>query len=105
MPGGEGKEEACGTKDRGRTWSYLELLYCLFAALDTNEKFSDGKPSAVRLATFNETYIQRVKWMKEQDKWRDQHGKTVTHITSEQSIQEQSILNNPISIHNKQLVR
>jgi len=88
MAGDEGTEESSDSKDRDRVWSYPELLYCLFAALGINEKFSAGKSIVVRLATLNETYITRVKWMKEQDKWRDQHGKTVTHITPEQSIQE-----------------
>ena len=110
IPGGEGKEEAFDSKGRGRAWSYPELLCSLFGSLGTNEKFSSGNPSAVRLATFNETFIQRVKWMKEQDKWRDQHGKAVTHITPEQSIQERvrsvdsKTKETPISYHQARVV-
>jgi hypothetical protein len=47
-----------------------------------------GKNTGVRLESFKEVYTDRVKWMKEQDKWRDQHVKTVTGITLEQSIQD-----------------
>ena len=46
-----------------------------------------GKPTPVRLSSFNTAYTQRVKWMKEQDKWRDQHGKPVTKVTPEESIE------------------
>jgi hypothetical protein len=58
----------------------------MWAALGTNEKFSNGAPTPVRLSSFNTAYKQRVIWMKEQDKWRDQHGKPVTDITPEESI-------------------
>jgi hypothetical protein len=59
----------------------------MWAALGTNERFSAGAPTALRLSTFNSAYTQRVKWMKEQDKWRDQHNKLVTAVTPEESIQ------------------
>jgi hypothetical protein len=59
----------------------------MWAALGTNERFSAGKPTPVRLSTSNSVYTQRVKWMKEQDKWRDQHGKPVTEVTPEESIE------------------
>jgi hypothetical protein len=39
-----------------------------------------------RGAVDNTSYTQWVKWMKEQDKWRDPHGKSVTDITPEESI-------------------
>ncbi len=83
-----GKDDAGAKKGRGRAFCFPELLCCLFAALGTNERFSAGKCTAVRLQSFNEAYTQRVTWMKEQDKWRDQHGKPVTNITPEQCIQE-----------------
>ena len=63
-------------------------MSCLFVSLVTNEKYSPGNPKPVRLETFNDAYTHRVKWMKDHDKWRDHHGKFVTHITPEQSIQE-----------------
>jgi hypothetical protein len=59
----------------------------MWAVLGTNERLSGGKPTAVRLSTSNSAYTQRVKWMKEHDKWRDQHGKLVTAVTPEESIQ------------------
>ncbi len=62
-------------------------MYCMWDVLGTNERFSGGKPTAVRLSTSNSAYTQRVKWMKEQDKWRDQHDKLVTTVTPEESIQ------------------
>ena len=58
----------------------------MWSALGTNEKFSAGAPTPVRLSSFNTAYKQRVIWMKEQDKWRDQHGKPVTDITPDESI-------------------
>ena len=80
MPGDGGKEEerleASSSKGhRGKAFTYPELMCCLFAALGTNEKFSAGKPGAVRLQTFNNAFVLRVRWMKEHDKWRDQFGK------------------------------
>ena len=54
----------------------------MWAALGTNERFSAGAPTALRLSTSNSAYTQRVKWMKEQDKWRDQHNKLVTAVTN-----------------------
>ena len=59
----------------------------MWAALGTNERFNNGKSTPVRLSTFNSAYPQRVKGMKEQDKWRDQHVKPVTEVTTEQSIE------------------
>jgi hypothetical protein len=58
----------------------------MWAALGTNERFSAGAATTVRLQSLNTAYTQRVKWMKEQDKWRDQYGKPVTDITPEESI-------------------
>jgi hypothetical protein len=58
----------------------------MWAALGTNERFSAGAATVVRLQSVNTAYTQRVKWMKEQDKWRDQYGKPVTDITPEESI-------------------
>ena len=88
MPGDGEKEDAGGSSGRGKAFCFPELMCCLFACLGTNEKFSAGKPKPVRLQGFNDAYTQRVKCMNEHDKWRDQHGKRVTHITPEQSIQE-----------------
>ena len=62
-------------------------MCCMYAALGTNEKFSAGKCSAVRLQHYNDAYTQRVKWMKEHDKWRDQHGNLVSDVSPEDSIQ------------------
>ena len=59
----------------------------MYTALGTNEKFSAGKCSAVRLQHYNDAYTQRVKWMKEHDKWRDQHGNLVSDVSPEDSIQ------------------
>ena len=88
MPGDGEKEDAGDISDRGKDFCFPELMYCLFAYLGANEKFSADKPKPVRLQDFNDVYMQRVKWMKVNDKWRDQHVKRVTHITPEQSIQE-----------------
>ncbi len=83
-----GKDDGGGKKDRGKVFCFPELTCCMFDWLGTNEKFSSYKTTTVRLSSFNETYTQRVKWMKEQDKWRDQHGKPVTDMTTEKSIEE-----------------
>ena len=88
IPGDVEKEDAGDSSGRGKTSCFPDLMCCLFACLGTNEKFNAGKPKPVRLQGFNDTYTQWVKWMKEHDKWRDQHVKRVTHITPEQSIQE-----------------
>jgi hypothetical protein len=87
--GKEGGQQQGGAKKggRGKAITFPELMCCMWAALGTNEKFSDGKPTPVRLSSFNTAYTQRVKWMKEQDKWRDQHGKSVTEVTPEESIE------------------
>ena len=58
MPGDGGKEEerleaSSSMGHRGKGFTYLELMCCLFAALGTNEKFKAGKPGAVCLQTFN----------------------------------------------------
>ena len=58
---------------RGKVITFPELMCGMWAALGTNERFSTGKPTPVRLSTSNSAYTQRVKCMKEQDKWRDQH--------------------------------
>jgi hypothetical protein len=79
MPGDGGKEEerleASSSKGhRGKAFTYPELMCCLFAALGTNEKFSAGKPGAVRLQIFNNDLLLRVRWMKEHDKWSNKDG-------------------------------
>jgi hypothetical protein len=83
-----GKDDADTKKGHGRAFCFPELMCYLFAALGTNEIFSVGKCTTVRLQSFNETYTEWVKWMKEQDKWRDQYVKPVTDIMSEYSIQD-----------------
>ncbi len=86
--GKEGGQQEGGAKTggRGKNMTFPELMSCMWAALGTNERFSAGTPTALRLSTSNSAYTQRVKWMKEQDKWRDHHNKLVTVVTSEQSI-------------------
>ena len=38
---GEGDQQDVGARqDRGKSFCFPEIMYCLFAALDTNEKFS-----------------------------------------------------------------
>ena len=83
-----GKEDGGSKKDRGKAFCFPELMCCMFDCLGTNERFSDVKTTPVCLNSFNQDYTYRVKWMKEQDKWRDQHDKSVTDITPEQSIEE-----------------
>ena len=61
------------------------------AALGTNEKFSTGKPTPVRLQTFNIAFTLRVRWMKQHDKWKDQFGEPVTKVTPEESIQTRCV--------------
>ena len=72
MEGGKegGKEQGGGAKKggSGKVFTFPELMCCMWTALGTNEKFSAGAPTPVRLLSFNTTYKQRVKWMKEQDK-------------------------------------
>ena len=80
-----GKEDPDDNKDRVKSFCFPELMSCLFTVLGTNEKFSTGKSKPVRLQTFNDTCTQRVKWMKEHDKWKDQHGKIVTHFMNSRS--------------------
>ena len=85
--GKEGGQQEGGAKQgRGKSMTFPELMCCMWAALGTNERFSAGTATALRLSTFNSAYRQRVKWMKEQDKWRDQHNKLVTAVTPEESI-------------------
>ena len=67
-------------------WAYLSGARRL--RNKTNERLIAGKSTGVRLESFNEVYTERVKWMQEQNKWRDQHVKTVTGITMEKSIQD-----------------
>jgi hypothetical protein len=83
-----GKEHGGDAKKggSGKAFTFPELMCCMWAALGTNERFSAGAATAVRLQSVNTAYTQRVKWMKEQDKWRDQYGKPVTDITPEESI-------------------
>jgi hypothetical protein len=86
--GKEGGQQEGGAKQgRSKNMTFPELMCCMWAALGTNERFSAGAATALRLSTFNSAYTQRVKWMKEQDKWRDQHNKLVTAVTPEESIQ------------------
>jgi hypothetical protein len=97
MPGDDGGKEGgkeggqqegvTKTGGRGKNMTFPELMCCMWAALGTNERFSAGAATALRLSTTNSAYTQRVKWMKEQDKWRDQHNKFVTVVTPEESIQ------------------
>jgi hypothetical protein len=85
--GKEGGQQEGGAKQgRGKNMTFPELMCCMWAALGTNERFSAGANTALRLSTFNSAYKQRVKWMQEQDNWRDQHGKLVTAVTPEESI-------------------
>jgi len=85
--GKEGGQQEGGAKQgRGKNMTFPELMCSMWAALGTNERFSAGANTALRLSTFNSAYKQRVKWMQEQDNWRDQHGKLVTAVTPEESI-------------------
>ncbi len=87
--GKEGGKQQGDTKKggRGKAMTFPELMCCMWAVLGTNERFSAGKTTSVRLSTSNSTYTHRVKWTHEEDKWRDQHGKPVTEVTPEESIQ------------------
>ncbi len=96
MPGGDGDKEGGregGQQEggarkggRGKTMTFPELMCCMYDVLGTNERFRSGKGTVVRLSTSNSAYTQRVKWMKEHDKWRDQHDKLVTEVMPEESI-------------------
>jgi hypothetical protein len=89
MEGGKGAgQQEGGVKQggRGKNMTFPELMCCMWAALGTNERFIAGAPTDLRLSTSNSAYTQRVKWMKEQDKWRDQYNKLVTAVTPEESI-------------------
>ena len=87
-----GKEDGVGKKGRDKDFCFPELMYCMFSCLGTIERFSVCKTPPVCLNSFNKAYTQRVKWMKEQDKWRDQHDKSVTDIMPEQSIEEHDMI-------------
>jgi len=67
--GKEGRQDLGGVKqeDRGKTFTFPELMCSMWSALGTNERFSADQASGVPLSTFNSTYKQRVKWMKEHD--------------------------------------
>ena len=67
--GKEGGQQQGGAKQggRGKVMTFPELMCCMWAALGTNERFSAGSPTVVRLSTSNSAYTQRVKWMQEQD--------------------------------------
>ncbi len=90
MEGGKegGKEQGGDSQkgDRDKVITFPDLMCWMWTVLCTNERFSTDASTPVRLSSFNTTYTYRVKWMKEQDKWRDQHGKPVTDITPEESI-------------------
>jgi hypothetical protein len=96
MSGGDGGMEGGRVTGRwnqkwgpreGQDFSGVDVLACTLSwVLGTNERFISVKGTAVRLSTSNSAYTQRVKWMKEYDKWKDQHGKLVTEVTSEESI-------------------
>ena len=65
MPGDGGKEggkEEGGAKKGGRSKAitFPELMCCMWAALGTNERYSAGKATPVRLSSFNTAYTQRV---------------------------------------------
>jgi hypothetical protein len=51
-----GKDDTDSKKDHVRAFCFPELMYCLFTVLGTNERFSAGKCTAVRLQSFNEVY-------------------------------------------------
>jgi hypothetical protein len=86
--GKEGGQQEGDVKQggRGKVMTFPELMCCMWAVLGTNESFIAGEPTDVRLSTSNSAYTQLVKWMKEQDKWRDQNGKLLTAVTPEESI-------------------
>ena len=63
-----GKDDGGGKRGRGKAITFPELMCYMWSALGTNERFSAGAPTAVRLSSFNTAYTQRVKWMKV--KWR-----------------------------------
>ncbi len=74
--GKEGGQQEGGARKGGggKAMTFPELMFCMYVVLGTNERFSAGKGTAVRLSTSNSAYTQRVKWMKEHDNWRYQHG-------------------------------
>ena len=64
--GKEGGQQEGGAKQgRSKNMTFPELMCCMWAALGTNERFSAGAATALRLSTFNSDYKQRVKWMQE----------------------------------------
>ena len=53
----EGGQQAGGAKQgRGKNMTFPELMCCMWAALGTNERFSAGAVTALRLSTFNSAY-------------------------------------------------
>ncbi len=49
-----------GKKDRDRVFFFPELMSSLYVVLGTNERFSTGKCTDVRLQTCNTVYTQHV---------------------------------------------
>ena len=96
MPGGDGGKEDRFLEqgDPGQGIHFSGALVLPVSALGTNKKFSAGKPTPVRLQTFNDTFMLRVRWMKQHDKWKDQF-KPVTKVTPEESIQTRCVPVNP----------
>ncbi len=82
----EGGQQEGDAKQAGhdKAMTFPELMCWMWTILGANERLSGGKPTAVRLSTSNSSYTPRVKWMKEQDMWRDQDDK---FVTPEESIQ------------------
>jgi hypothetical protein len=60
MEGGKegGKEQGGVSKkgDRGKAITFPELMCCMWSALGTNERFSAGATTPVRLSSFNTSY-------------------------------------------------
>ena len=87
--GKEGGQQEGGARKggRGKARTFPELMCCMYAVLGPGyqREIQLWKVTAVRLSTSNSAYTQRVKWMKEHDKWRDQHGKLVTEVTPERA--------------------
>jgi hypothetical protein len=50
-----GQQEGDAKQGRGKNMTFPELMYCMWAALGTNERFSAGAHTALRLSTFNFT--------------------------------------------------
>ncbi len=56
--GKEGGQQEGGAKQGGRVtnMTFPELMCCMWAALGTNERFSAGAPTTLRLSTSNAAY-------------------------------------------------